>query len=200
MPFHWLIEVATNHDVLVYGLIVLLACAEGPVLSMILGILIRLDYFHFLPVYAALMVGDLIGDVVWYYVGYHFGHRFIGRFGKYFGVTEEGVAKMTRLFHRYKVSILFVSKVSNGLGLALVTLMTAAMVRIPFGLYMVVNMAGQLVLTGVLIGIGYFFSGLYVYVNNIFWRISVIAVAVLTLLALLRFLKYLRRKAEKLDG
>jgi len=199
MPLQWISDVSTNHNVLVYGLIVVLACAEGPVLSMVLGVLIRLGCFDFLPAYTALMTGDLIGDVAWYWIGYHFGHRFVGRFGKYFGVTEDGVARMARLFHRYKYRILFLSKISNGLGLALVTLTTAAMVRIPFRIYMAVNLLGQLVWTGFLLGIGYFFSNLYVEINNVFGRVSVVAVAVVILAALSRYQKYLRRKAEKLE-
>jgi len=88
----------------------------------------------------------------------HFGHRFVGRFGKYFGVTEDGVARMARLFHRYKYRILFLSKISNGLGLALVTLTTPPWSRIPFRIYMAVNLLGQLVWTGFLLGIGYFLA------------------------------------------
>jgi membrane protein DedA with SNARE-associated domain len=199
MPLQWITDVSTNHNVLVYGLIVVMACAEGPILSMVLGVLIRLGCVDFLPAYAALMAGDLIGDVVWYWIGYHFGHRFVGRYGKYFGVTEEGVAKLTRLFHRYKYRILFLSKISNGVGLSLVTLTTAAMVRIPFKIYMLVNLLGQLVWTGFLLGVGYFFSNLYVEINNVFWRVSIVIVAVVILAALSRCQKNLWRKTENLE-
>jgi membrane-associated protein len=199
MPLQWISDVSTNHNVLVYGLIVVMACAEGPILSMILGVLIRLGCVDFLPAYAALMAGDLIGDVVWYWIGYHFGHRFVGRYGKYFGVTEEGVAKLTRLFHRYKYRILFLSKISNGVGLSLVTLTTAAMVRIPFKIYMLVNLLGQLVWTGFLLGVGYFFSNLYVEINNVFGRVSIVIVAVVILAALSRCQKTLWRKTENLE-
>jgi membrane protein DedA with SNARE-associated domain len=176
-----------------------MACAEGPILSMVLGVLIRLGCVDFLPAYAALMAGDLIGDAVWYWIGYHFGHRFVGRYGKYFGVTEEGVAKLTRLFHRYKYRILFLSKISNGVGLSLVTLTTAAMVRIPFKIYMLVNLLGQLVWTGFLLGVGYFFSNLYVGINNVFGRVSIVIVAVVILAALSRCQKTLWRKTENLE-
>ncbi|HUZ06339.1 MAG TPA: hypothetical protein VMV89_02505, partial [Candidatus Paceibacterota bacterium] len=115
-----------------------------------------------------------------------------------FGVTADGVATMTRLFHRYKYRILFLSKISNGLGLALVTLTTAAMVRIPFKIYMAINLLGQLVWSGFLLGIGYFFSNLYVEINNAFGRVSVVVVAVVMLAALSRYKKCLRRKAENL--
>ncbi len=197
MPLHCLINLATNHDVLVYGLIVVLAGVEGPILSVILGALIRLDVFPLAPVLAAVMAGDLIGDAAWYYVGRRFGHRFIGRFGKYFHVTETEVEWMTRLFHRHKHPILFLSKISNGLGLALVTLTTAGIVRIPFWKFMAVNAAGQLVFSSALIGAGYFFSQAYLQINNLFGRMALVAAAVVALAALLRYGKSLRHRTEK---
>jgi len=143
----WLITLATSHPYVIYGIIVVLACAEGPYLSMICGFFLRFGYFLFWPLYIALMVGDLIGDVIWYYIGRRYGHRFIKRFGKYFSITEENVGKVERVFHKYKHSILFVSKISNGFGFALVTLITAGMVaRAHSGLYMLVNAIGQLIL------------------------------------------------------
>jgi len=199
MPLQWLVNIATNHDVLVYGLIIILACAEGPILSLLFGVLIRLDLFPLWPVYAALMAGDLVGDVIWYYVGYHFGHRFIRRFGKNFGVTEAGVERMTKLFHKHKYPILFVSKITNGLGLALVTLTTAGMVRIPFWKYMGANLLGQFIWSGFLLGIGFFFGDLYVQINNIFWKIGVVAAGLFVLFLLYRYQKYLRSKADAMD-
>ncbi len=199
MPLQWLVNIATNHEVLVYGLIIVLACAEGPILSLLFGVLIHQGLFPLIPVYAALMVGDLIGDVVWYYIGYHFGHRFVRRFGKNFGVTEGHVAHMTKLFHKHKYPILFISKITNGLGLALVTLTTAGMVRIPFWRYMAVNLFGQMVWSGFLLGMGFFFSNLYIQINNVFWRIGVVAAGLLVLFLLYRYQKYLRRKADAMD-
>lgn len=196
----WLIHFGASHQYLIYAVIIILACAEGPILSMIFGVLIRLGYFKFAPVYAALMVGDLLGDVIWYYIGFHFGHRFVRRFGKYFGITEEGVNKMTHLFHRFHSPILFISKISNGLGLAIVTLMTAGMVRIPFLKYLSVNLIGQFIWSGLLIGVGYFFSHLYIQFDNILSRASIIGFAIIFIIAAVRLQKYFRNKAEKLDA
>lgn len=199
MPLQWIVNIATNHDVLVYALIIVLACAEGPILSMLFGVLIRFDLFPFWPVYAALMAGDLIGDIVWYYIGYRYGHGFIRRFGHRFGITEESVARMTKFFHKYKHPILFISKITNGLGLALVTLMTAGMAKIPFWKYMLVNLLGQLIWSGFLLGVGYFFSNLYIQIDNILGRITIIAGAALFLFLMYRFQKQLRKKADAMN-
>ena len=195
----WLIQLVNQHAVWVYAVIIVLACAEGPILSMIFGALIKLKIVTFLPIYASLMVGDLIGDVIWYYIGYHFGHRFIKRFGKYFNLTETGVEKVTRIFHKYKHRILFISKISNGFGFALVTLMTAGMVKIPVWRYMTINLIGQFVWTGILLGIGYFLGNAYVTVNNIFGKISIIVLFIIVILALNGYKKYLAKRAETMN-
>ena len=195
----WTIGFALDHNLLIYFLIIILACAEGPILSVVFGVLLRLGYLHFIPIYACLMLGDLIGDGIWYRIGRVYGHGFIARWGKYFDVTEEKVGKMTRLFHKYKHAVLFISKISNGFGFSLVTLMTAGVVRIPFGEYLSVNLLGQFVWTGILLAVGYFFSSAYIQVNNWAGRISLIVGIVLVCFALFRYVQYLRKRAEEIE-
>jgi len=188
------IQLAAAHPYLIYLTIVVLAIIEGPVLSMIFGVMIRLDFFPFWPVYIALMVGDLLGDVFWYYVGHFLGHRFIRRFGKYFSVTEENVEKVKKTFHKYKDSILFISKVTTGFGLAIATLITAGLSRIPFWRYMAINTSGQFIWSLMLISVGYFFSHLYVEFNNWLIRITLIGTLILLIAAFLGFRKFLRER------
>lgn len=195
----WIIQISQSHHYLVYAIIIVLACAEGPILSMIFGVLIKLGLFGFIPIYAALMIGDLLGDIGWYYIGRRYGHAFIRRFGKYFSISEESVAKVTRVFHRYKHHILFLSKISNGFGFALVTLMTAGMIRIPFAKYIAVNLVGQFVWTGLLLGVGYFFGEVYTQVDGWLGRISVGVGFVLVIWALFGYKKYLAGRAERMD-
>jgi membrane-associated protein len=196
----WVLTFGAAHEYLVYAALVLLACAEGPWVTLTLGVFVKLGYFSFLPVYGALILGDLIGDAGWYWIGRRYGHRFIDRYGRYFHVTEEGVARMTRLFHRYKDSILFLSKISNGLGLDIVTLTTAGMVRIPLGRFMLVNLLGQFIWTGSLLAVGYFFTQLFDTVNNVLGRISLVAAAAVLVLIGYRLWKCLRRRAEGPDA
>jgi len=190
----YFIQLAVQHIYLTYAVIIILACIEGPVLSMMFGILIKLGYFSFLPVYAALMIGDLLGDTFWYYVGRHFGYPFIRRFGKYFSVTEEGVTKVSEVFNKHKYSILFISKISTGFGFALVTLITAGIAKIPFRRYIFTNLLGQFIWSGMLIAVGFFFSQLYLSVNDIFSRMSIIALFVILLFVFTGFRKYIRNR------
>jgi membrane protein DedA with SNARE-associated domain len=194
----WFVQFGATHDYLIYLAIVVIACLEGPWISLILGVLLRLGFFYFWPIYLSLMIGDLIGDVIWYYIGRRYGHSFIGKHGHRFSITQEGVERMTRLFHKHKHMVLFLSKISNGLGFAIVTLMTAGMIRIPFRRYIIINILGQLIWTGFLLGVGYFFSNLYITVDNVLGKMSITAAIIILALLGYRFCKQLRKKAQNL--
>ncbi len=195
----WLIHFSTNHMFLTYGVIVFLGFAEGPFLSMFSGVLIRFGYLSFIPAYIALMLGDLIGDLVWYYVGRQYGTRFIKRFGKYVSVTEESVEKVSRIFHKYKDRILIISKISNGFGFALVTIITAGIVRIPFARYISINVIGQFVWTGLLLGVGYFLGNLYTQVDTVFGYAFVSMVVAIFIAAFIGYGKYLKTRAQNIN-
>lgn len=190
----WLIHFASAHHYIVYFIVIIFACIEGPILSMIFGVLIKLGYFTFWPAYISLMLGDLFGDTIWYYVGRRYGHGFIKRFGKYVSVTEENVTKVTEVFHRHRYKILFISKISNGLGLSMVTLLTAGMIRIPFFRYLLTNLTGQFIWSGLLIGVGYFFSNLYVQVDTWMGRVSIVISFFVLLWLFMGYKKYLKNK------
>ncbi len=190
----WLINLSINHAFWVYFIIILTACVEGPILSMIFGVLIKLGYFSLLPIFLALMLGDLVGDTIWYFIGKHFGYRFVNKYGKYFSITRESIDKVTIIFHKHKRPILIISKITTGFGFAIVTLFTAGLVRIPFRHYIIMNLLGQFIWTGLLIGVGYFFSNLYIVFDNILARISIIALFLFIICAFLGYGKYIKKK------
>ena len=193
----WLIQITNLHPILTYGIIIFISFVEGPLLGMVCGLLIRLGDFHFIPVYIALMVGDLIGDTFWYIVGYHFAGPFLNRFGDYFSITEEGVATVERIFHKHQDWILLLSKVTMGFGFALVTLVTAGIVKIPFKRYIAMNAIGQFVWTGIIVSIGYTIGGAYESVGSIFSKVSVLVLIVVFFFALLGFSKYVKGQMVK---
>jgi len=179
-----------------YPALVVLSFIEGPYMMMMSGLLIKLGVFTLIPAYIALSIGDLIGDVVWYYVGYFFGNRFVGRFGKFFDVTPESIENAKELFSKHRKKILLGSKVTAGFGLSLATLITAGMVKAPFGEYMILNFFGQAIWTAVLLTVGYSFGNLYIVIDSIFGRIFIIGVAIFSLYLLLRLSRHLGRRAK----
>ncbi len=189
-----LIVLATQYPLVVYVLIAFFACPVGPMLSILLGVLLHQGYFSLIPVYTVLMIGDLIGDTVLYYLGYKYGYRAIGKFGKYLGITEKRVEKASVLFHRYKDPVLFISKITNGFGLSVVTLLTAGIVRIPFLRYLAFNMLGQFVWTGALLYVGYTFGGLYDEIDTWNGRITIIGIVIVAFILGYGYRNYRKKK------
>jgi membrane protein DedA with SNARE-associated domain len=196
----WLSNVVVNYPILVYGVIAIVGFIEGPILALFCGILYRLGYLYIIPVYIALMMGDLIGDCFWYWIGRTFGHRFVSRFGKFFSVDEKSIRTVSKVFHRYRDPILLVSKLTMGLGFALVTLITAGMVRIPFKRYLALNVLGQFVWTALLLAVGYLFGHLYVSFDDLFSRLFLAMVLVIAVAALFGFGKYVRQRFSRSEA
>lgn len=189
----WLLHIAANHAYLVYVVIGIAGIIEGPILAVLMGIMVRAGYFGFLPIYITLMLADLVGDIGMYYLGYHYGRRFVIRFGKRFSVTEESVQKMETLYHKHKHKILFISKLTGGLGLPVVTLVTAGIVKIPFYRYMTVNFFGQVIWSAMLLCLGYFFGGLYSTISSVLGKSFLVGIVVVLVFVLYRYSKKIRK-------
>ena len=177
-----------------YAILFPLALVEGPVIMTVSGVLLKLGYFTFWPLYFVLMAGDLAADILWYAVGYYGGHPLVRRYGKYFSISDALLAKTETAFHRHQNKILFISKITMGLGFALVILITAGIMRIPFKKYVLFNMFGQTIWTALLIGIGYFFGSVVVLVNEGLRLATGIAFAVITAALLYGVNRHLRKR------
>jgi len=180
-----------------YPTLVVLSFFEGPYIMMLSGLLLKLGIVTLIPVYIALSLGDLLADIVWYYVGYYFGNKFVHRFGKFFDINAESIENTKELFSRHRKKILLGSKVTAGFGLSLATLITAGIVKAPFGEYILLNFFGQFVWTAVMLSVGYFFGNLYIVIDNVLGRVFIVGIAILALYLLLRFSRRLGRRAKE---
>lgn len=143
-----------------YFLIFLGSFLEGSVVMMGAGLLWHLGRVEFWPMYGALMLGDILSDMMWYFIGYFAARPFIMRWGHIFNLTPPVFAKVERRFHKYHTSILIISKLTMGFGLAVATLVTAGMLRISLVRYMTIQVVGGLVWVFCLVMIGYYFGNL----------------------------------------
>lgn len=167
---------------------------EGPIVTVLCGILVSRGIMEWWIVYILVMLGDLIGDIIWYWLGYHFGHRFVKRFGARFGITEPHIAKVKEQFHTHQDMILFFSKVTSSFGLAIVVLFTAGLSRINFSRYMIVNTAGQFVWSGMLLASGYFFGDILSQIESIFGKITLI---ILVIIVVIIGMRYTRKASDE---
>lgn len=182
-----------------YWFMFIVAVIEGPILGIICGLLIRLGYFHFWPIYLILMSGDLVGDILWYQIGRHGMHRFIKRFGHLLSLDEKNVDIITRTFKKHETKTLVISKMTAGFGFSLLTLMTAGSIGVPFKKYMTINFLGQLFWSGFVITIGYFFGQFYQTIDKSLRVGSIVAFAIIILVILYGVSKYAKSIVTKND-
>ena len=75
-------------------------------------------------------------------------------------------------------------------------MITAGLVKIPFLKYVGINIIGQFVWTGLLIGVGYFFGDAYMKVDSIIGKLSIFALFVVIFVAFMGYKKYLREYVD----
>lgn len=177
-----------------YPFIFLVTIVEGPIIMVMSGLLVSLRLAGFWPIYITLMAGDLAGDVLWYTLGYHFARPVTERYWKFLGLTPELIEKIKSLFQNHEKKILFISKITMGFGFPLAALVVAGMTKMPFKKYIGSLFLGQVIFTGVLVSVGYFFGNIYLKINKDFQIISLIAFAAFVVLAIAGLRSYLRKQ------
>jgi membrane protein DedA with SNARE-associated domain len=175
-----------------YFIIFPLAFFEGPFVMMISGLLVKLGYLDFFLAYALLMTGDWVADMGWYGLGYKFGMPFVRKYGKFFNITEQNIEKVKQIFLKYDASILFISKITMGFGFALVTLVTAGLVKIPFRRFAFWIAIGGFLWTAGLMTIGFSLGNFYLQANSALEKLSVLALFVVVFMLLTGLAKYVR--------
>ncbi|MBI2610591.1 DedA family protein [Candidatus Kaiserbacteria bacterium] len=175
-----------------YLIIAPAAMIIGPPVSLVAGVLLRLDVISIIPTALALAAGELGADILWYWIGRRYGEQFVERYGRYFGITESSIAYAKDLYSRHHDIIIFTSKLTAGFGFAMVILFTAGLSRVPFRRYMMLNIAGQFLWTAGLLSIGYFLGHIYLKVENTFEKMALFALVALVLASLFGFSRYLR--------
>lgn len=177
-----------------YAALVPASLIAQPLVALIAGVLVRLGSLYFPLAYTCVVGGALLGDIMWYSIGRRWGDSFAKRYGRYFNITEHQISATKRIFSRNQGRILFLSKITNGFGFAIVILFTAGLSRISFARFILYNIAGEMIWTGALMGVSIFLSGLYAKVGSIIDGISLTAFVILAFLGFYGVARYVRSR------
>lgn len=180
-----------------YIIIVPLSLVAQPLVGMLSGVLARLGFFDVLILYGVLVTTAMLGDIVWYWIGYRWGMPFMARFGKYVSITPAHVEGVKKVFNRYHASILLFSKITNGMGFALVTLFTAGLTHVPFWRFVGLNIIGESLWSAMIISVGYYLGTAYITVDNVLGRAFITILVVALLVGAFGFANYLRKRIIK---
>jgi membrane protein DedA with SNARE-associated domain len=170
---------------------------EGPAVMVLTGFLLRLGYFHPIPAFIFLFLGDLIGDFMWYYLGYSHMHWTVKRFGKYFDISDEIIEKVKQKFRNHEGKIIFGSKLTTGFGFSVAIMLTAGLARVPFKKFSALCSLGAVIWTTALIAIGYFFGNIYLQLEKGFQIIFIITIVIIVLAAVYGFGRYMKKRFLK---
>lgn len=181
-----------------YPLIAIGTIFEGPILMIASGFLYRTGFFAIIPLFIAILIGDLIGDIIWYVAGRYFANPILSKKGRFIGITPERFERINELFSKYHEKILIFSKLTLGLGFAVGILTAAGMAKVPFRKFMVINIIGEFFLVSALLAIGYFFGQVYLNISDNLKIGFLVVVAALVVIAFYLFSRYISRKSKEL--
>lgn len=177
-----------------------IAAIEGPIVSLIVGFLVSLGYFQFIPAYILLIFGDLIPDSFYYYLGRFGNHKkIIDRYGKRFNFILNNFHHLQNIWYNHGSKVMFLSKLSYGLSTPF--LISAGLVNLPpkkFFLYAipVTLLQYAVIMTiGYLLGHSYLLAVKYIESAGIFMLILLI----IFILSYILFSRYVRRKIINME-
>jgi len=140
------------------ALILPLAVIEGPIITILTGVLAAQGYFNWYWTLCLLVCADLIGDLIYYWVGRTGGTPIAG-LGRRFGLHDVVPSRLPQGLRHNAVKMLLIGKWTHSLGC--VVLIGSGALRLPLARFVLVNLLATIPKTTVLFGFGYFISDHY---------------------------------------
>ena len=146
-----------------YAMLLPVATMEGPLVSILAGMLVSLGILDAWISFAVLMAGDMLGDTLYYTLG-RFGRRKeFPRWYRFIGITEERVHRLEKFFKAHDWKILFFAKTQ---AIGSVILFSAGFAHMNYKKYMFYNILGSLPKVAIFLSVGYFFTQGYAQVDG----------------------------------
>lgn len=133
-----------------------LVVIEGPIVSIIAGVLVSLGFMDFLPTYLTIVTGDLSGDLLYYSAGRWWLNKTYKGLLKFFRINFDLIHKLEKAVKKNKGPFLFFGKLSHAIGGLI--LFAAGSAGIPVREFMWFNFLATLPKSLILLGVGYYFG------------------------------------------
>lgn len=182
------------HLVTVYKYLLLfpIAVIEGPIISVIGGLLSAKALLNGWIAYPVLVAGDVVGDIIYYLVGRFGGRQAAKRWGPILRFTPERLDAAEKHFEENGGKTLLLGKTNAWGGVILVA---AGISKMRFWKFVLYNLLGTMVKTLLLFLIGYYFGQAYDLINHYLGLAAAITTAVFTIIIVLYF--YIRHRRKK---
>ncbi|MFA6300804.1 MAG: VTT domain-containing protein [Candidatus Paceibacterota bacterium] len=175
-----------------YLILIPLAIAEGPIVSVIAGFLATLGVFNIFVVYLIMVSGDIIGDAIFYYIGYSGKNLF-----RYFKINEEKIEKTKLYFEKNHNKAIAGSKILWGVGTA--GLIAAGALHVPYKRYFKTCALYSLAQSFIMILLGIFFGQAYITIGKYFnYYASTVSIFAVAIIVYLIFIKIYKKNKEEI--
>ncbi len=155
-----------------YILIFPITVIEGPIITVITGLLVSLGYLNGFLAYVILVLGDLTGDLFYYALGRYGRHAaWIKKWGKYIGYSEKSEAFLENHFKKHPIKTFMLGKVAHGVGTTV--LIAAGIARVSIPEFLWYNLLGTLPKTLILVLIGYYVGNSYEQIDKYLGSVAV---------------------------
>ena len=175
-----------------YFLLFPISVVEGPIISVISGLLCSQGIFSIPITYFVLIMGDMVGDTLYYSIGRWGGRPFIKRWGHFFGLNENRLIKLDSHFkiHAGKTILIGKTQAIGGFFLA-----AAGMSKMSYPTFIWFNFIGTVAKSMSLLLIGYFAGHAYKLIDQYLGFYAIIITTILVAIVISYFLiKKLRDK------
>lgn len=158
---------------------------EGPIITVISGLLVNLGVLNIFATYGLLVLADLMGDALHYVIGVYWRRAlWIKKYGRFLGYNEQFEGYIDVHFQKHKIKTFLVAKFSHGLGTAIQ--IAAGVARVNFFEYLWVNFAATIPKTAIFLFIGFYMGDSYQLINKYLtsfgWFLVMIAVFAIVIL------------------
>jgi membrane protein DedA with SNARE-associated domain len=167
-----------------YAVLLPIAVAEGPIISVIAGFLVSIHVMEFWIAFGILVLGDMLGDMLLYGVGRWGRNSLVLRWGPKFGATPERMEKFEKLFKNNAKKTLLFGKWGHAFGFPI--LVSAGVVKESFYEFLWVNTASTIPKTLFFLAVGFYFGAAYSVIDKYF-TYAVIAIMAITVIAVLAY-------------
>lgn len=168
-----------------------ISVVEGPIISILSGVMIARGLFNPLLTWTILVIGDVVGDTLYYCLGRYGGRPFIKKHGHLLKLKKEKMAAWEEHFHhKAPKRTLFLGKTQPW---GSVILFAAGATKMPYLKFLLINTAASIPKSLLLILAGYYFNEAYIVMDRYLQYTGII----LTIIGILIIILYLFLKKKK---
>lgn len=162
-----------------YILLFPIAVIDGPIITVIAGLLAAQGYLSFTLAYLIMIIGDVVGDIMYYALGRWGKTRVVERWGKFIGIQPRHLESMGTYLNAHPAKSILFGKLTHSAGF--LVLVGSGMSRMPIKKFVWYNILGTIPKSFALMLLGYFLGSQYNKINSYIGKVSFVLFVLITL-------------------